>query len=84
MKNLMREMLISACAQAYAGDLPIGVIVCKQEQHRDKLNRGYLAMLSTHPSYRGKGIGLSLLAGFLFRRLTKSTVPQQHISLDCL
>lgn len=43
--------------QAYAGDLAVGTIVCKQEIHRDKLNRGYLAMLSTREAYRGKGVG---------------------------
>ncbi len=42
---------------AYDGDVPIGTIVCKQEQHRDKLERGYLAMLSTKEGYRGRGVG---------------------------
>lgn len=33
--------------------------MCKQEVHRDKLNRGYLAMLSTKNEYRGMGVGQS-------------------------
>ena len=40
--------------QAYAGDLAVGTIVCKQEVHRGKLDRGYLAMLSTREAYRGQ------------------------------
>jgi len=44
---------------AYDGDVPIGTIVCKQELHRDKLERGYLAMLSTKEDYRGRGVGKS-------------------------
>lgn len=45
--------------QAYAGDLAVGTIVCKQEVHRGKLDRGYLAMLSTREAYRGMGVGAS-------------------------
>ena len=45
--------------QAYAGDLAVGTIVCKQEVHRGKLDRGYLAMLSTREAYRGQGVGTS-------------------------
>jgi peptide alpha-N-acetyltransferase len=45
------------CFMAYDGEVPIGTIVCKQEQHRDKLERGYLAMLSTKEEYRGRGVG---------------------------
>lgn len=41
----------------------MGTIVCKQEVHREKLNRGYLAMLSTREAYRGKGVGESAHAG---------------------
>ena len=46
-------------AQAYAGDSPkpIGVIVSKQSIHREKINRGYIAMLSVNKSYRKLGIG---------------------------
>ncbi|KWU45837.1 acyl-CoA N-acyltransferase, partial [Rhodotorula sp. JG-1b] len=59
-------------SQAYAGEIPIGVIVCKQEPHpkssksvpipdrpgeRRPLMRGYLAMLSTRKEYRGRGVG---------------------------
>ncbi|ORY92819.1 acyl-CoA N-acyltransferase [Leucosporidium creatinivorum] len=49
------------CFMAYAGDLAVGTIVCKQEVHRDKLNRGYLAMLSTREAYRGKGVATHLV-----------------------
>ncbi|KAM0747394.1 acyl-CoA N-acyltransferase [Meredithblackwellia eburnea MCA 4105] len=40
---------------------PIGTIVCKQDVHREKLNRGYLAMLSTKKAYRGQGIATHLV-----------------------
>ncbi|GAA5952729.1 hypothetical protein JCM8115_002333 [Rhodotorula mucilaginosa] len=64
------------CFFAYAGEVPIGVIVCKQEPHtkssksvpipdrpgeRRPLMRGYLAMLSTRKEYRGRGVATHLL-----------------------
>ncbi|GAA5978915.1 hypothetical protein JCM10908_002737 [Rhodotorula pacifica] len=64
------------CFFAYAGETPIGVIVCKQEPHtksskslpvpdrpdeRRPLMRGYLAMLSTRKEYRGRGVATHLL-----------------------
>jgi hypothetical protein len=45
--------------QAYHGEEAVGVIVCKQDLHRGKLERGYIAMLSTKPSFRKFGIGES-------------------------
>ncbi|KAF7759766.1 hypothetical protein Agabi119p4_11461 [Agaricus bisporus var. burnettii] len=45
---------------AYAGDPansdPIGVIVCKQSLHRNRSNRGYIAMLSVDKNWRKRGI----------------------------
>lgn len=35
----------------------IGAIVCKQDVHRGKLNRGYIAMLTIKKEARMKGIG---------------------------
>lgn len=35
----------------------VGVIVCKQEMHRGKSNRGYIGMLSILKTYRKRGIG---------------------------
>jgi hypothetical protein len=35
----------------------IGAVVCKQDVHRGKLNRGYIAMLTTKKEARKKGIG---------------------------
>lgn len=43
--------------KAYHNDQAVGVIVCKQDLHRGKLERGYIAMLSTKPDYRKFGIG---------------------------
>ncbi|KAF7307699.1 hypothetical protein MKEN_01129900 [Mycena kentingensis (nom. inval.)] len=39
-----------------ANSRPIGVIVCKQSVHRDKSNRGYIAMLSVAKDWRKRGI----------------------------
>ena len=47
--------------KAYNGESPVGVIVCKQDVHRGKLNRGYIAMLSTKPEYRKLGIATALV-----------------------
>ncbi|KAK9898801.1 acyl-CoA N-acyltransferase [Cystobasidium minutum MCA 4210] len=49
------------CILAYHDNLPVGVIVCKQDRHRGKLIRGYIAMLSTHPLYRKLGIATTLV-----------------------
>jgi ribosomal protein S18 acetylase RimI-like enzyme len=35
----------------------IGAVVCKQDVHRGKLNRGYIAMLTTKKEARKRGIG---------------------------
>lgn len=35
---------------------PIGVIVCKQSMHRNRSNRGYIAMLSVDKNWRKRGI----------------------------
>ena len=52
----------SRCIQAYPSQSsdPVGVVVCKQSMHRDVTNRGYIAMLSVHKSWRKRGIGASL------------------------
>ncbi|KAF9264635.1 acyl-CoA N-acyltransferase [Marasmius fiardii PR-910] len=50
---------------AYPGDPsksdPVGVIVCKQSIHRDRVNRGYIAMLSVSKEYRKRGIASTLV-----------------------
>ena len=49
---------------AWAGSEAVGVIVCKLDQHMrgSRLMRGYIAMLSVDPRWRGLGIGtLSLI-----------------------
>ncbi|KAH9819940.1 acyl-CoA N-acyltransferase [Melampsora americana] len=46
---------------------PVGAIVCKQETHLGKLNRGYIAMLTTKKEMRKKGIA---------RRLVKMAIDQ--------
>ncbi|EKM76244.1 hypothetical protein AGABI1DRAFT_45308 [Agaricus bisporus var. burnettii JB137-S8] len=50
---------------AYAGDPansdPIGVIVCKQSLHRNRSNRGYIAMLSVDKNWRKRGIASTLV-----------------------
>ncbi|KAK7035407.1 N-alpha-acetyltransferase 30, partial [Paramarasmius palmivorus] len=40
---------------------PVGVIVCKQALHRDRANRGYIAMLSVSKEYRKRGIASTLV-----------------------
>ena len=83
---LRRE--IDLIVQAYDGDIPVGTILCKQEHHRDKLNRGYLAMLSTKESHRGRGIGMSSHSTRNDQRLGKTNYKaddfesQRLISLD--
>ena len=44
------------CYLAFDGDKPIGVVVCKMDDHRGHL-RGYIAMLVVDNTYRGKGLG---------------------------
>ncbi|KIK56199.1 hypothetical protein GYMLUDRAFT_47414 [Collybiopsis luxurians FD-317 M1] len=40
---------------------PVGVIVCKQSMHRNRYNRGYIAMLSVDKAFRKRGIASSLV-----------------------
>ncbi|KAI0370881.1 acyl-CoA N-acyltransferase [Pilatotrama ljubarskyi] len=40
---------------------PVGVVVCKQSMHRDRTNRGYIAMLSVHKNWRKRGIASTLV-----------------------
>jgi peptide alpha-N-acetyltransferase len=44
-------------------DTPVGVVVCKLDRHLkgERRMRGYIAMLSVHPSWRGKGIASRLV-----------------------
>eukprot|EP00798_Chlamydomonas_sp_ICE-L_P020406 gene20406-27186_t len=49
------------CYFAYDGDKPFGTVVCKMDVHRDKLMRGYVAMLVVDKTYRGKGVGSDLV-----------------------
>ncbi|KAF7320907.1 N-acetyltransferase MAK3 [Mycena chlorophos] len=44
---------------------PIGVIVCKQSMHRDRSNRGYIAMLSVRKDWRKRGIASALVKNSL-------------------
>jgi len=45
------------CYLAFDGDESVGVVVCKQDLHREAHMRGYLAMLVVDASRRGKRIG---------------------------
>jgi peptide alpha-N-acetyltransferase len=45
------------CFLAYDGGKPCGVVVCKMDVHREKMMRGYIAMLVVNKHYRGHGIG---------------------------
>lgn len=36
---------------------PVGAIVCKQDSHRGKVERGYIAMLVVGGNWRKRGIG---------------------------
>ncbi|CAA7262596.1 unnamed protein product [Cyclocybe aegerita] len=40
---------------------PVGVIVCKQSMHRERANRGYIAMLSVDKAWRKRGIASALV-----------------------
>ncbi|KDQ54534.1 hypothetical protein JAAARDRAFT_182005 [Jaapia argillacea MUCL 33604] len=40
---------------------PVGVIVCKQSMHRERANRGYIAMLSVNKLWRKRGIASTLV-----------------------
>ncbi|WVR03126.1 hypothetical protein IAU60_000116 [Kwoniella sp. DSM 27419] len=40
---------------------PIAIIVCKQDSHRGKTNRGYIAMLSVDRAWRRRGIASRLV-----------------------
>ncbi|KAF8319313.1 acyl-CoA N-acyltransferase [Clavulina sp. PMI_390] len=40
---------------------PVGVIVCKQDIHKSKVNRGYIAMLSVDKQWRKRGIARNLV-----------------------
>ncbi|KAK7055180.1 N-alpha-acetyltransferase 30 [Favolaschia claudopus] len=48
-----------------ATSTPIGVIVCKQSMHRERANRGYIAMLSVSKNWRKRGIASTLVKNSL-------------------
>lgn len=48
---------------------PVGVIVCKQDMHKSRVNRGYIAMLSVDKAWRKRGIGVHVwISVMLWRR----------------
>jgi peptide alpha-N-acetyltransferase len=49
------------CYLAYDGDKAFGTVVCKMDMHRDRIMRGYVAMLVVEKDYRGKGAGSELV-----------------------
>ncbi|KAJ2955013.1 hypothetical protein NUW54_g14780 [Trametes sanguinea] len=55
---------------------PVGVVVCKQSMHRERTNRGYIAMLSVHKNWRKRGIGEAV-----GRSLTRPPFSQSVSSL---
>ncbi|KZV64650.1 acyl-CoA N-acyltransferase [Peniophora sp. CONT] len=48
---------------AFSNDspVPVGVIVCKQSMHRERINRGYIAMLSVNKANRKQGVASALV-----------------------
>ncbi|CED85328.1 N-acetyltransferase [Phaffia rhodozyma] len=57
-------ILLQAQLGAYSSlnpALPIGIVVCKQEMHRMKRERGYIAMLSVDKQYRKRKIASRLV-----------------------
>ncbi|ORX46821.1 putative acyltransfersase [Hesseltinella vesiculosa] len=48
------------CFLAMDGNKIVGVIICKLDQHKDRL-RGYIAMLAVARDYRKKAIGSTLV-----------------------
>ncbi|XP_065681748.1 N-alpha-acetyltransferase 30 isoform X1 [Hydra vulgaris] len=46
---------------AYCGNCCVGAIVCKLDQHRKDVWRGYIAMLAVHKDYRRHKIGSKLV-----------------------
>tara|TARA_B100001142_G_C14151266_1_gene584649 strand:+ start:86 stop:742 length:657 start_codon:yes stop_codon:yes gene_type:complete len=49
------------CVLAYANDVPIGVVVCKLEKHRD-MYRGYVGMLVVARTHRKLKLGSALVS----------------------
>lgn len=49
------------CFLAMCDDLCVGAIVCKLDQHRLVIKRGYIAMLAVDGRYRKHGIGSTLV-----------------------
>ena len=49
------------CFLALDEERCFGVIVCKQEPHKNGMNRGYIAMLVVENEYRGLGVGSQLV-----------------------
>ncbi|CAN6651266.1 N-alpha-acetyltransferase 30 [Trichomonascus vanleenenianus] len=49
------------CFLAFDGDIPVGVIVCNIQSHRQVRSRGYIAMLAVKKSHRGRGIAKRLI-----------------------
>ncbi|KAI7869078.1 putative acyltransfersase [Spinellus fusiger] len=50
----------SLCFMAMDGETCVGVVICKLDQHKDRI-RGYIAMLAVAKEYRKRAIGSSLV-----------------------
>ena len=50
-------LMISSFSKAYCAKECVGAVVCKLDQHRKDLWRGYIAMLVVHKDYRRYKIG---------------------------
>ncbi|XP_065184772.1 N-alpha-acetyltransferase 30-like isoform X2 [Sycon ciliatum] len=54
-------MTSSSHAQAVCNGVYMGAIVCKLDQHRCGINRGYIAMLTVDKAYRRRRVGTTLV-----------------------
>lgn len=70
-----------AGTDAKRGDIAVGVIICKTARHLkgERKIRGYIAMLSVRPDFRGKGIASQLVSK---AKVAMAQMGAQEIALE--
>lgn len=61
----------------------VGAIVCKQDLHRCKLNRGYIAMLTTRKDARKHGIASKLVRKAMDRMIQDGAQEVSLLPCSC-
>jgi N-alpha-acetyltransferase 30 len=63
------------CHFCYVSDKPVGVVVCKVDDHKSGRRRGYIGMIVVIKEYRKYGIGIVPTLCFVRLLVSMSFIP---------